>query len=55
MVESVFSAVKRGLSAREPGRTLAMQKRQALLLGLAFNIYRLLVSEKKAGDVNRAA
>ena len=41
LVESVFSAVQRKLSARAPGRTLPMQMRQALLLGLAFNIYRL--------------
>ena len=41
LVESVFSSVKRKLSARAPGRSLPMQKRQALLLGLAFNIYRL--------------
>lgn len=41
LVESVFSAVQRKLSARAPGRTLPMQVRQALLLGLAFNIYRL--------------
>jgi len=39
--ESVFSTVKRKLSARAPGRALAMQIRQALLLGLAYNIYRL--------------
>ncbi len=41
LVESIFSAVKRKLSARAPGRTLFMRKRQALLLGLAFNLYRL--------------
>ena len=41
LVESIFSAVQRKLSARAPGRTLPMQVRQALLLGLAFNIYRL--------------
>ena len=40
-VESVFSAVKRKLSCRVPGRTIATQSRQALLLGLAFNLYRL--------------
>ena len=39
--ESVFSSVKRKLSARAPGRALSMQIRQALLLGLAYNIYRL--------------
>lgn len=41
LVESVFSAVKRKLSARAPGRSLQMQRRQALLLGLAYNLYRL--------------
>jgi len=41
MIESVFSAVKRKLSGRAPGRTLHTQSRQALLLGLAFNLYRL--------------
>jgi len=41
LVESVFSAVKRKLSARAPGRTLEMQRMQALLLGLAYNLYRL--------------
>ena len=40
-VESVFSSVKRKLSARTPGRLLSMQQRQALLLGLSFNLYRL--------------
>jgi IS5 family transposase len=41
LVESVFSAVKRKLSARAPGRSLETQRRQALLLGLAYNLYRL--------------
>jgi hypothetical protein len=41
LIESVFSSVKRKLSARAPGRTLRMQGRQALLLGLSFNLYRL--------------
>ena len=39
--EGVFSSVKRKLSARAPGRALAIQLRQALLLGMAYNIYRL--------------
>jgi len=39
--ESVFSAVKRKLSPRAPGRSLATQCRQALVLGLAYNVYRL--------------
>jgi hypothetical protein len=41
LIESVFSAVKRKLSCRAPGRTIHTQSRQALLLGLAFNLYRL--------------
>ena len=40
-IESIFSAVKRKLSSRAPGRSLATQIRQALLLGLVYNIYRL--------------
>jgi hypothetical protein len=39
--ESVFSAVKRKLSPKAPGRSLATQCRQALVLGLAYNVYRL--------------
>jgi len=39
--ESVFSAVKRKLSPRAPGRSLVTQCRQALVLGLAYNVYRL--------------
>src|ERR1700723_1092468 len=41
LIESMFSSVKRKLSARAPGRSLRTQKRQALLLGLSFNLYRL--------------
>jgi hypothetical protein len=41
LAESGISAVKRKLSARAPGRLLDAQCRQALLLGLAYNIYRL--------------
>jgi hypothetical protein len=41
LVESVFSAVKRKLSARAPGRSLETQRVQVLLLGLAYNLYRL--------------
>ena len=41
LVESVLSSVKRSLWARAPGRSLRMQMRQALLLGLSFNLYRL--------------
>ena len=41
LAESVFSAVKRKLSARAPGRSLEVQRIQALLLGLSYNLYRL--------------
>ena len=40
-VETIFSILKRKLSARAPGRLLSTQIRQALLLGLSFNFYRL--------------
>src|SRR6266581_7347837 len=39
--ETVFSAIKRKLSARAPGRSLITPRKQALLLGLAYNLYRL--------------
>lgn len=39
--ETIFSVVKRKLSPRAPGRSLATQCCQALLLGLAYDIYRL--------------
>jgi len=38
--ETVFSAIKRKLSAKAPGRSLTTQRKQALLLGLAYNIYK---------------
>src|SRR5262249_24206905 len=41
LIESVFSAVKRKLSARSPGRSTQTQQLQALLLGLAYNVYRV--------------
>jgi hypothetical protein len=41
LVETLFSSVKRKLSARAPGHSLRMQTRQALLLGLSFSLYRL--------------
>jgi hypothetical protein len=41
LIESVFSVVKRKLSARAPGRLRLTQRLQALLLGLAYDIYRL--------------
>lgn len=40
-IETIFSAIKRKLSSRAPGRSLATQIRQALLLGLTYNLYRL--------------
>lgn len=40
-VESVFSVVKRKLSAKAPGRSDETQCRQAMLLGVAYNIYLL--------------
>jgi hypothetical protein len=40
-IETVFSVIKRKLSAKAPGRSLSLQVRQALLLGLTFNLYRL--------------
>lgn len=40
-IESVFSATKRKLSARAAGRLSCTQQAQALLLGIAFNLYRL--------------
>jgi hypothetical protein len=41
LVESVFSRIKRKLSNKAPGRTSLMQSGQALLLGVAYNLYRL--------------
>jgi hypothetical protein len=37
-IETIFSVVKRKLSSRAPGRSLAVQIRQALLLGLTYNL-----------------
>ena len=41
LIESLFSSIKRKLSARAPGRSLPTPMRQALLLGLSFNLNRL--------------
>jgi hypothetical protein len=41
LIEMVFSAVKRKLSARAPGRSLPMQMCQVPRLGLSFNLCRL--------------
>jgi len=57
LIESVFSAVKGKLSCRAPGRTITTQSRQALLLGLAFNLYRLRLPvppHSSSEDVSRA-
>ncbi len=40
-IETIFSVIKRKLSSRAPGRSLPVQIRQALLLGLTYNLYRL--------------
>lgn len=40
-IETVFSIIKRKFSNKAPGRSQPLQVRQALLLGLAFNLYRL--------------
>src|SRR5207245_10807952 len=53
-IETIFSVVKRKLSSRAPGRSLSMQIRQALLLGLAYNLYRLR-HRLALEDVNRAS
>jgi len=45
--------VKRKLSSRAPGRRLSSQIRQALLLGLTYNLYRLRHPDHHQ-DVNRA-
>lgn len=41
IVETVFSIVKRKLSAKAPGRSSEAQRRQAMILGAAYNFYRL--------------
>ena len=41
LIETVFSVVKRKLSARAPGHSLSTQAMQALILGLAYNLYKL--------------
>jgi len=41
LVESVCSAAKRTLSSRAPGRLPVTQHLQTLLLGLAYDIYRV--------------
>jgi len=41
LIETVCSVVKRKLSTRAPGHSLATQALQALILGLAYNLYKL--------------
>lgn len=41
LIETAFSVVKRKLSTCAPGRSLNTQATQALVLGLAYNLYRL--------------
>ena len=41
IVETVFSVVKRKLSKKAPGRSPEAQRRQAMILGAAYNFYRL--------------
>ena len=41
LIETVFSVAKRKPSCRAPGRCLLTQRRQALLLGLTYNLYPL--------------
>jgi hypothetical protein len=41
LVESVFSAAKRKLSSRAPDRLSVTQHLQTLLLGLAYDLYRV--------------
>jgi hypothetical protein len=44
LIQSLVSTVKRKLSAQAPSRSLATQCLQALLLGIAYHIYRLWYS-----------
>jgi hypothetical protein len=48
-IETVFSVIKRKLFAKAPSRSLPVQMRQALLLGLTFNLYRLRHRSAPAG------
>lgn len=41
LIESIISCAKRKLSARAPGRSVHTQMLQALVLGVAFNVYQL--------------
>ncbi len=53
LIETVFSMVKRKLSARAPGRSLTTQRLQAMLLGVAFNVYRLRPRQPTRGNTNQ--
>ena len=57
LVESVFSAAKRTRSSRAPGRLPVTQHLQVLLLGLAYDLYRIRHAPSlppSLKDVNRA-
>jgi hypothetical protein len=43
LIETVYSVAKQKLSCRAPGRTVTMQTRQGLLLGVTYNLYSLRV------------
>jgi hypothetical protein len=43
-VETRFSTTKRKVSVRASGCSIATQQRQALLLGVTYNLYRLRFS-----------
>lgn len=47
LIETVFSVAKRKLSCRAPGKTVFTQVRQALLLGITYNLYRLRLTSAK--------
>ena len=49
LIETVFSVAKRKLSCRAPGRSLLTQRRQALLLGLTYNLNRLRHESSASG------
>ena len=49
-IETIYSMVKRKLSSRAPGRSLRSQIRQALLLGLTYNLYRLRRSTRMSTE-----
>jgi hypothetical protein len=48
LIASIFSAPKRNRSARAAGRSSATQQVQAVLLGIAFTVYRLRLRSSSA-------